>query len=102
MHCLRRSNADQDSQDFDTRRSLRHGGIKTVSSLLDGRKVKCRSVCWVASPTSARKLVVLDSSKFVVLYPKIGLQDFSRCCEPKQGGVAPNKTAAVFFRSPFR
>src|ERR1700751_1249098 len=60
---------------------------------------KCSCVSCVARPTSARKFVVLNSSKFLVLNPEIRLQDFSRSCEAKQGSVAPSKPAVVFFRS---
>ncbi len=43
-------------------------------------------VVWIA--TAAWYLAVLDSSEFVVLDPKVGLEYFRRGREPEHGGIA--------------
>src|SRR5439155_23798122 len=48
-------------------------------------------IAWI--PGSARDFVVLDSSEFVVLNPKVGLEYFRRRCEPEQGCVSRRYTA---------
>ena len=44
VHRLSRADADQDSQDFHTGGSLRHRGIKAVTTLFDGREMESRRV----------------------------------------------------------
>ena len=50
-------------------------------------------------PTPAWDFAVRDSAEFVVLHPKVGLEDFRCGREPEQGRVSPSETAAVFFRT---
>ena len=60
---------------------------------------KSGSVGWI--PAATWNFAVLDPPKFVVLHPKVGLQDFRCCREPKQGRISSSETAAVFFGSRF-
>ena len=46
-------------------------------------------------PTPARDFTVLDAPEFVVLHPKIALQDFGRSREPEQGRVSFGQSTAT-------
>ena len=50
----------------------------------------------IASP--AWNFAVLDSSEFVVLDPKVGLEYFRRRCEPEQGRVSRREATTRFRR----
>ena len=65
---------------------LRHVRIK------NGQRSR---IGWVS--TAARNFAVLDSPKFVVLLPEVGLKDFGRSQESQDCGVAFVETAATFF-----
>jgi hypothetical protein len=45
VHCLGRADADEDPQDLDACRSLRHSRLETVAALLDGGEVEACGVC---------------------------------------------------------
>ena len=54
-------------------------------------------IAWI--PGSAWDLVVLDSSEFVVLDLKVGLEYFRRGREPEHGGIAFCDIVTRFCRS---
>ena len=55
-------------------------------------------VSWIATATPARKLVVLNSRKLVVLDPKISFKNFRCRRKPEQSSISFRKTTAVFFK----
>src|SRR5713101_4365199 len=58
---------------------------------LNGSRVR-----WIA--TSARDLAgVRDASEFIVLHPKVGLEDFRRSRKPEQCGVPRCEPPATLF-----
>ena len=50
-------------------------------------------------PTPAWDFAVRDSSEFVVLHPKVGLEDFRCRREAEQGSISWSQPAAVFLRA---
>ncbi len=58
---------------------------------------KSSGVRWI--PGSAWHFVVWNSPEFVVLHPKVGLENFRCGCEPEQSRVARSEAAAALFRA---
>ena len=54
-------------------------------------------ICFIAGP--ARNFVILDATEFIVLDPKVGLEDFHRRWKPEEGCVSPRETTACLGRS---
>jgi hypothetical protein len=57
--------------------------------------LKILGVFWIS--TSPWEFAILDSSKFVILLPKVGLDDFGCGREPEQGGVAHGDRATTLL-----